>query len=514
MAGRILRFTPKSKPLTVPLELTDESLSILMTNRCQTHIYLDRMDRAIADANLALQYNPGNRFALLYRANTHFAARNMHLALNDYSLLADLESIFAPFARNRADLIEKKYGIHPLPQSSGPAPAESVPVTTDVHPLPPTDPHPESDPPPAPESYDNSRPSAEPDSASVEEPRIEVVVPPPPNEVRPSPAVDFANFTADTAKFVMYELKEDRMLCQEIVTEMLLHIRALHEVLPNIVDLTVADIKVVGDTHGQFQDLIYIFEHYGFPSRDHPYLFNGDFVDRGSQGLEIVLTLFSWKIADPESIFLNRGNQFLSFITHSETDVMNAPYGFERECREKQSFEIFRLFSKVFEFLPVGHIINKSVLVVHGGLFRDQTVTIDSLQKMCRFQQPPDFGPMNDILWSDPMDAPGFGPSPRGVTITFGPDITEGFLSQNGLQLLIRSHQVQQNGYLEQHQGKCITVFSAPNYIGRMGNKGAIVVITFGEGNKPLLRFEQFSAQEIPINYRPMKYTNFAGYFL
>jgi serine/threonine-protein phosphatase 5 len=395
---------------------------------------------------------------------------------------------------------------------------ESEPTMTKADSLPPADPQPEhaaeAEPEPESESHDDSGPSAEAESASAEEPKTEVVVPPAPEELPPRPVVDFTNFTADTAKFVMYELRADRMLGQKIVTKMLLRIRGLHEVLPNIVDVTVPDIKVVGDTHGQFQDLIYIFEHYGFPSRDHPYLFNGDFVDRGSQGLEIVLTLFSWKIADPESIFLNRGNQFLSFLTHSETNVMNTPYGFERECREKQSFEIFRLFSKVFEFLPVGHIINKSVLVVHGGLFHDQTVTIDSLQKMCRFQQPPDFGPMNDILWSDPMDAPGFGPSPRGVTITFGPDITERFLSQNGLQLLIRSHQLQQNGYLEQHRGKCVTVFSAPNYIGRMGNKGAIVVMTFGEGNKPQLKFEQFSAQEIPINYRPMKYTNFAGCFL
>jgi serine/threonine-protein phosphatase 5 len=185
---------------------------------------------------------------------------------------------------------------------------------------------------------------------------------------------------------------------------------------------------------------------------------------------------------------------------------MNAPYGFESECRAKLNVEAFRNFSKLFNYLPVGHIINKSVLVVHGGLFSDQNVTIETIQRMPRFSQPPDRGPMNDILWSDPMDRPGFAPSPRGVTIQFGPDVTDRFLRENGLKLLIRSHQVQHMGYCVQHSGKCITVFSAPNYLGRMRNKGAIVVLTFGDGNAPLVEYKQFTAQPIPASFRPMMY--------
>jgi serine/threonine-protein phosphatase 5 len=187
---------------------------------------------------------------------------------------------------------------------------------------------------------------------------------------------------------------------------------------------------------------------------------------------------------------------------------MNSPYGFENECRAKQNAQIFREFSQLFNYLPVGHIINKSVLVVHGGLFSDQTVTIEKIQKMTRFAQPPDRGPMNDILWSDPMDRPGFAPSPRGVTIQFGPDVTERFLRENRLQLLIRSHQVQQNGYLAQHAGKCITVFSAPNYMGRLRNKGAIVLVKFEEKGVPTVEYKQFNAQPVPTNFRPMQYAN------
>lgn len=58
----------------------------------------------------------------------------------------------------------------------------------------------------------------------------------------------------------------------------------------------------------------------------------------------------------------------------------------------------------------------------------------------------------------------GRSPSKRGVGLQFGPDVTAAFLENNDLQLLIRSHEVKDEGYEVMHGGKCITVFSAPNY--------------------------------------------------
>ena len=193
---------------------------------------------------------------------------------------------------------------------------------------------------------------------------------------------------------------------------------------------------------------------------------------------------------------------------------MNGLYGFEKECISKYCSELFSMFSEVFNYLPIGHILGNKVLIVHGGLFGDDNVTLDLIQTFNRFCQPPELGPMNDILWSDPMDQIGRAPSPRGITKTFGPDITENFLKKENLDLLIRSHQVQIEGYLVQHNGKCITVFSAPNYVGRMGNKGAIVLISF-DINKNLNnpKFEIFNAQTIPENFKPMKFSNFGNYF-
>ena len=86
-------------------------------------------------------------------------------------------------------------------------------------------------------------------------------------------------------------------------------------------------LTVCGDTHGQYFDLCNIFKINGHPSVDNPYLFNGDFVDRGSWGLEVFMTLLGWFLHDPKCMYLTRGNH--------ETKSMNELYGFEGEVRHK-----------------------------------------------------------------------------------------------------------------------------------------------------------------------------------
>ena len=319
--------------------------------------------------------------------------------------------------------------------------------------------------------------------------------------------VPIPEFTVEYARQLMDELSNDNRPRVAVVREMLNKMKEVHKKMDNIVNVQRKGIiRVVGDTHGQYQDVLHIFKTFGEPSSENPYLFNGDYVDRGSMGVEIVLTLFAWKLAIPDSIYLNRGNH--------ETKMMNQMYGFEKECTSKYSKAMYQAFSEFFNTLPLGHILNGKVLIVHGGLFSDTSVTIDSLQKMDRFGQPPESGPLNDILWSDPMDEKGLAPSPRGVTRTFGPDITQDFLDRNNLQLLIRSHQVQENGYGVMHNGKCITVFSAPNYIGQMGNKGAIVRLVFNDDySLKETEYDQFTAEPIPSKYPPMKYASFNNFF-
>ena len=72
-------------------------------------------------------------------------------------------------------------------------------------------------------------------------------------------------------------------------------------------------------------------------------------------------------------------------------------------------------FLQVFQALPLGVVIDKKVFVVHGGLFQKDGTALDELAKIDRFREPPEEGPMSDMLWSDPQPFPGRGPSKRGV---------------------------------------------------------------------------------------------------
>eukprot|EP00937_MAST-01D_sp_MAST-1D-sp2_P002623 g2623.t1 len=254
-------------------------------------------------------------------------------------------------------------------------------------------------------------------------------------------------------------------------------------------------VNVCGDTHGQFYDLLNIFELGGKPSPSNPFLFNGDFVDRGSFSCEVVITLLAYKLLYPTGMYLTRGN-------HESTN-MNKIYGFEGEVKAKYDDKVMGLFTELFNWLPLGACIESKVLVVHGGLFQQEGVKLADIRKCPRGREPPESGLMSDIMWADPQPFPGRGPSKRGVGLSFGPDVTKAFLEDNGLELLVRSHEVKDEGYLVEHDGKCITIFSAPNYCDQMGNKGAF--ITFGQDMKP--KFTQYSAVAHP-NVRPMAYAS------
>jgi serine/threonine-protein phosphatase 5 len=120
---------------------------------------------------------------------------------------------------------------------------------------------------------------------------------------------------------------------------------------------------------------------------------------------------------------------------------------------------IFKLFSESFSALPLATLIGKKYLVLHGGLFSDDKVTLDDIRKLNRHnqRQPGQAGLMMEMLWTDPQTEPGRGPSKRGVGMQFGPDVTKRFCENNGLDAIIRSHEVRMEGYEEEHEGKCIT---------------------------------------------------------
>ena len=257
---------------------------------------------------------------------------------------------------------------------------------------------------------------------------------------------------------------------------------------------------ICGDVHGQFYDLINIFALNGPPSETNTYVFNGDFVDRGSFGVETVLTLFAYKLAFPNNLFLARGNH--------EAKSMNRLYGFEGEIAAKYDQRLYNLFCELFCLLPLCHVVNQRIFIVHGGLFSKDNVSLADIAAVDRDREPPEEGLMAEMMWADPIAIRGRHASKRGMGLSFGPDVTEKFLNFNNLQLVVRSHEVKDEGFEIEHGGKLITVFSAPNYCDQMGNKGAYLRVTFpGVGGDAVVEPVSFTAARHP-NVRPMQYAN------
>lgn len=310
--------------------------------------------------------------------------------------------------------------------------------------------------------------------------------------------------TLDFVKKMMDDFKNQKSLHKRYVLQILQQTKEILKALPSLVDITIPEGKhltVCGDVHGQFYDLLNIFELNGLPSEDNPYLFNGDFVDRGSFSLEVILTLFAVKCMSPSAIHLSRGNH--------ESKSMNKMYGFEGEVKTKLNGTFVELFAEVFCCLPLAYVLNEKVFVVHGGLFSVDGVKLSDIRRINRFCEPPDEGLMSELLWSDPQPYPGRGPSKRGVGLSFGADVTKRFLQDNNLDLLVRSHEVKDEGYEIGHDGKLITVFSAPNYCDQMRNKGAFIRFEAPDLKPNIVTFSAVPHPDV----KPMAYANFFQLF-
>ncbi|PAV63685.1 hypothetical protein WR25_07799 [Diploscapter pachys] len=225
-------------------------------------------------------------------------------------------------------------------------------------------------------------------------------------------------------------------------------------------------VTVCGDVHGQFYDLIELFRM-GGRAPDTNYLFMGDYVDRGFYSVETVTLLVCLKVRYPNRVTILRGNH--------ESRQITQVYGFYDECLRKYgSANVWRMYTELFDYMPLTALVNGEVFCLHGGL-SPVIETLDHIRTLDRFQEVPHEGPMCDLLWSDPDERLGWGISPRGAGYTFGHDCSETFNDANGLSLISRAHQLVMEGYSWSHERKVVTVFSAPNYCYRCGNQASIV---------------------------------------
>ena len=280
---------------------------------------------------------------------------------------------------------------------------------------------------------------------------------------------------------VIEDMKNKNYISKLSLLKIILDVTKINMVEPSLIDIAIKKdeiFNICGDIHGQFYDLLNIFKLYGYPSENNQYLFNGDFVDRGSFSVECLITLLCFKLLYPKHFYLARGNH--------ESRNLNKIYGFEQEVLSKYDSTVYEAFIRFFFSLPLAHCINKEILVVHGGLFSKDGVTLNDIRKIKRFREVPESGIMCELLWSDPSSINGRHPSNRGIAITFGPDVVKNFLKDNKLVKLVRSHECKSEGY--EIIGDVITVFSAPNYCDSMGNLGGILQL---KGDN--IKIQQFS---------------------
>lgn len=255
-----------------------------------------------------------------------------------------------------------------------------------------------------------------------------------------------------TGKFPKYvDLLEDD------VRELCAAVREIFIRQPVLLELE-APMRICGDTHGQYWDLLRIFEFGGFPP-DASYLFLGDYVDRGQHGLECICLLFCYKVKYPVNFFLLRGNHECAWV--------NKEYGFYDEVKKRYSIRLWKTFIDVFNCMPPVAIIEDKIFCCHGGI-SPELASLDQIHRIQRPTDIPDTGLLCDLLWSDPdadVQTPGgWADNDRGVSYTFGKEAVNKFLKRFGLDLICRAHQVVQDGYNFEFDRRVVTVFSAPNY--------------------------------------------------
>jgi protein phosphatase len=230
---------------------------------------------------------------------------------------------------------------------------------------------------------------------------------------------------------------------------------------------------IVGDIHGQILDLFRILNSCG-PAGRTTYVFLGDIVDRGEFSVESLICVLLLKALHPDHVFVIRGNhEFGGLCSHC---------GFLSQIMEFfQSSSLYQDALLVFGQMPLAARIDNSILCVHGGI----GPSVANLTTISWVKRPiEEFGDdiIDSLVWSDPdPSVEKFEESStRGAGYRFGETAAAVFLEENKLELLVRAHECIPEGAKEMFGGKVMTIFSASNYCGLMGNEAAVLLVAPG----------------------------------
>eukprot|EP01071_Lankesteria_metandrocarpae_P003049 Lankesteria_metandrocarpae@DN271_c0_g1_i1.p1 len=327
---------------------------------------------------------------------------------------------------------------------------------------------------------------------------VKEVEPPPAKPISDEVLYPFGGTVPDWRALKSHVFKEGRVSKETCLT-LIKRVCDITGSEPNLLRLK-DPLTVVGDIHGQYYDMLKLLEVGGDPDTTQ-YLFLGDYVDRGSFSIEVLLVLYALKLNHPDRIWFLRGNH--------ECRQMTAFFNFRDECEHKYDLTVYYAFMEAFDTLPISAVINGKFVAVHGGLSPDLRM-LSQIGSVTRFNEPPRAGLFCDLLWADPVDEdkeehlgnadPFFPNDVRGCSYFFGYEAASGFLDRNGLLSVIRAHEAQLEGF-KMHQTNTktgfptvITIFSAPNYCDCYNNKAAV------------LKFENNTLNIQQFNFSPHPY--------
>ncbi|OHT15803.1 Serine/threonine-protein phosphatase 4 catalytic subunit [Tritrichomonas foetus] len=258
-------------------------------------------------------------------------------------------------------------------------------------------------------------------------------------------------------------LREAKAPEPETIKKIIQQVQPIFSKESNILELN-GPITICGDTHGQLEDVLHLFEISGEIPKVR-YLFLGDYVDRGYYSIELICLLLCYKIKYPDNIYLLRGNH--------ETRAVNISYGFYDECITKYNETIWNDFNDLFDYFPLSAIVNGKFFCIHGGL-SPELMNLDELRKYNRFCEPDINTFVGHILWSDPGNVIEWTRTERRSGYFFGANHCEEFLKCNNLEKIIRSHEMV-DGYEIEFDGLLVTIWCAPNYCYFCGNQASFM---------------------------------------
>jgi diadenosine tetraphosphatase ApaH/serine/threonine PP2A family protein phosphatase len=276
------------------------------------------------------------------------------------------------------------------------------------------------------------------------------------------------------------QLDRGDIIAEHVVVDMLSRLQAFLMQEDNVVRVQ-SPVIICGDVHGKYEDVNALFAAAEASPVDTNFIFMGDYVDRGHYSLNTFLLLTSYKLDNPNHIFLLRGNHESRQVTHQ--------YGFFAEITTLYGHAgVWNVCMRTFDLLPYAAVTDSEVFSVHGGLSPNLNV-IDNLLEFDRGREIPDSGLLSDITWSDPDEGRGltFVPNRRGAGFLFGKEPVTRFCHVNKIKLVTRSHQICMDGFKwhfpdesnNTFQGQLINVWSAPNYCYTSKNKASVLKLGF-----------------------------------